>query len=398
MAETAERRHQELLVQADLVAVAESVATAETATTVLAHPAQTVVAAALPDLVVSAARPRREWLDRVVLAVLAAMAETADKAEFLATAVTLATLDLVVSAGLAVMRRLEPTALMDLADEPEMVATAEMVETETYSPAQAPTAAMVETAATQEQQAPEALTDSPATAATVVLAATAGIRRASFLTAVSVATAETAEQPRVVSLEAVATAETADLALTALQERTQLPNRRPATDLMEPMVVMVAMAEPAEPRQLVPVAPVVMPAVPGPAETVGPAETDLSEVPKRRRSELERAMEATALLVAKVGPAVTPDSAELMAMVATVAMLVTAATAAMVVIQPSGPAESWVRSVVLVVLVETQELLEPLAFRARVQVQLDQTEMTACTQTAEMAATAALVVSPISQA
>ena len=92
--ETAARRHQELLVQADLVAVAESVATAETATRVLAHPAQTVVAAALPDLVVSAARPRREWLDRVVLADLAAMAETADKAEFLAMAVTLATVQL----------------------------------------------------------------------------------------------------------------------------------------------------------------------------------------------------------------------------------------------------------------------------------------------------------------
>ena len=72
------------------------------------------------------------------------------------------------------MQRLEPTALMDLADEPEVVATAEMVETETYSPAQAPTAAMVETAATQEQQAPEALTASPATAATVVSAATVG--------------------------------------------------------------------------------------------------------------------------------------------------------------------------------------------------------------------------------
>jgi hypothetical protein len=70
-------------------------------------------------------------------------------------------------------------------------------------------------------------------------------------------------------------------------------------------------------------------------------------------------------------------------------MLVTAATAAMVVIQPSGPAESWVRSVVLVVLVETQELLGPLAFGARVQAHLDQTEMTACTHTAETAATAA---------
>jgi hypothetical protein len=63
---------------------------------------------------------------------------------------------------------------MDLADEPEVVEPAEMVETETYSPAQAPTAAMVETAATQEQQAPGSLTDSPATAATVVSAATVG--------------------------------------------------------------------------------------------------------------------------------------------------------------------------------------------------------------------------------
>jgi hypothetical protein len=138
--------------------------------------------------------------------------------------------------------------------------------------------------------------------------------------------------------------------------------------------------------------------VPGPAETVETAETDLSEVPKRMRSELERAMEATALLVAKVGPAVTPDSAELMAMVATVAMLVTAATAAMVVIQPSGPAESWVRSVVLVVLVETQELLGPLALGVRVRVHLEPLELPERTQTAEMAATAALVVSPISQA
>ena len=75
-------------------------------------------------------------------------------------------------AALAVMQQLEPTALVDLAAEPEMVALVETAETET--PAQMPTAAAVETAATQERQAPDSLTDSPATAATVVSAATVG--------------------------------------------------------------------------------------------------------------------------------------------------------------------------------------------------------------------------------
>jgi hypothetical protein len=68
----------------------------------------------------------------------------------------LAMLDQVVWAALAVLQRLELTALLDLADEPEMAAPAEMAETETHSRAQAPMVAMVETAATQVQQAPEA--------------------------------------------------------------------------------------------------------------------------------------------------------------------------------------------------------------------------------------------------
>jgi hypothetical protein len=105
------------------------------------------------------------------------MAVTEATVVFLATAVTLATPDLVVPAALAVMQRLEPTGLKDLADEPEVAALVETVETETHPQAQVPKVAMVETAATQEQQGQVAslLADSPATAETVVPAEQVGL-------------------------------------------------------------------------------------------------------------------------------------------------------------------------------------------------------------------------------
>jgi hypothetical protein len=76
--ETGARRHQELLVQADPVAVAESVATAETATAQPARTARTAVTVALQDSAAAAAQPHLEWPDQVVLADLAAMAVTVD--------------------------------------------------------------------------------------------------------------------------------------------------------------------------------------------------------------------------------------------------------------------------------------------------------------------------------
>ena len=156
LAVPAAQRHRELLVQADLAAAAESVAMAETVITESAQTVQTAVSVALLETVALAVQPHLEWLDQVVLVVPEATAVTVAKAVFLVTVVTLAMLDQVVWAELAEMRQLEPTGLLDLADEPEVVAPAEMAETETYSLAQAPTVEMVETAATQVQQAPEA--------------------------------------------------------------------------------------------------------------------------------------------------------------------------------------------------------------------------------------------------
>lgn len=99
------------------------------------------------------------------------------------------------------------------------------------------------------------------------------------------------------------------------------------------MVATVATVEPAEPQQLVPVVTVATLVVPELAVTVETAVTDSFRAPNRIHSELQRATAATALLVDKVGPAATPDSAELMAMVATVATLATVATVATVATQ-----------------------------------------------------------------
>lgn len=156
MAEPAARRLRELAVMADPAAAAESVAMAETVLTESAQMAQTPVSVELLDLVVPAARPRPEWLDRVGLVVLEVTAVTAAKAAYLVTVVMLATLGRVALVVLAARRHRELPGLMDLAVEPEMAAPAEMAETETHSRAQAPMVAMVETAATQVQQAPEA--------------------------------------------------------------------------------------------------------------------------------------------------------------------------------------------------------------------------------------------------
>jgi hypothetical protein len=156
LAEPAARRQRELAVMAVLVVAAESVATAETVSTESEQTVQTAVSVALLETAALAVQPHLEWLDQVVPADLAAMEATVVKEAYLVTVVMLAMLDQVVWAALAVLQRLELTALLDLADEPEVVAPAEMAETETHSRAQAPMVAMVETAATQVQQAPEA--------------------------------------------------------------------------------------------------------------------------------------------------------------------------------------------------------------------------------------------------
>ena len=165
LAEPVARRHRELPAMAVLAVAAETVAMAETkARTSLT--VVTVATVAMLDLVVPAAQPHLEQLDQVVPADRAVTVVTVATVVLLATAVTAATGDLVVPEAMPVMQRLELTALLDLAVEPEMVATVETVEPET--PAQMLTVAGVVMAAKLVQQAPEALTDSPVTAATAV--------------------------------------------------------------------------------------------------------------------------------------------------------------------------------------------------------------------------------------
>jgi len=250
LAEPVARRHRELAVMAVLVVAAESVATAETVSTESEQTVQPAVSVALLETAELAVQPHLEWLDQVVPADLAAMAATVAKAVFLVTVVTLAMLDQVVWAALAVLQRLEPTGLLDLADGPEVVAPAEMAETETHSRAQAPTVEMVETAATLVQQAPDFLSDSPVTAATAVPAEPVGpelmevtptlpMPLAQVLLAGLVAMAATAERQRP---ELLGTAAMPELAAMAVAAATVSLPELIQTQEMVPMLALVVMA------------------------------------------------------------------------------------------------------------------------------------------------------------
>jgi pyrimidine operon attenuation protein/uracil phosphoribosyltransferase len=263
LAELAAQQHRELAVMAVLVVAAESVATAESVTKVLAQTVQTAVSVALLGLVVPAVQPHLEWLDQVVPADLAAMAVTVAKAVFLATVVTLAMLDQVALVVLAARRHRELPALMDLADEPEMVAPAEMAETETSSRAQAPMVAMVETAATLVQQAPATeVTDSPVTAATAVPAEPVGpelmevtptlpMPLAQVLLAGLVAMAATAERQRP---ELLVTAAMPELVAMAATAATVSQSEQIQTQELAAMLALAVTAETAERQHLEPLA------------------------------------------------------------------------------------------------------------------------------------------------
>jgi len=258
LAEPVARRHRELAVMAVLVVAAESVATAETVSTESEQTVQTAVSVALLETAALAVQPHLEWLDQVVPADLAAMAATVAKAVFLVTVVTLAMLDQVVWAALAVLQRLEPTGLLDLADGPEVVAPAEMAETETHSRAQAPTVEMVETAATLVQQAPDFLSDRPETAATAVPAELVGpaqmevtpllmipLARASQVA--MVATAATAERLRPELPGTAAMPELVAMAVTAVTVSRSEPIR---TENLAAMLALAVTAETAERQHL----------------------------------------------------------------------------------------------------------------------------------------------------
>jgi hypothetical protein len=178
----------------------------------------------------------------------------------LATAVPAATGVTVVTEAMPVMQRLEPTALVDLAVEPEMVATVETVEPET--PAQMLTVAVVEKAATLVQQAPDFLSDSPVTAATAVPAEPVGpelmevtptlpMPLAQVLLAGLVAMAATAERQRP---ELLVTAAMPELVAMAVTAATVSQSEQIQTQELAAMLALAVTAETAERQHLEPLA------------------------------------------------------------------------------------------------------------------------------------------------
>jgi hypothetical protein len=158
------------------------------------------------------------------------------------------------------MQRLEPTALVDLAVEPEMVATVETVEPET--PAQMLTVAVVEKAATLVQQAPDFLSDSPVTAATAVPAEPVGpelmevtptlpMPLAQVLLAGLVAMAATAERQRP---ELLVTAAMPELVAMAVTAATVSQSEQIQTQELAAMLALAVTAETAERQHLEPLA------------------------------------------------------------------------------------------------------------------------------------------------